>query len=96
MDEQHRQRSEGLDDCEILSQVYTEVAVECGQEALERGLQDAEAVAKLACASKVSPAKSPRRLHSPRLLTSNAPARRRAVLEDLQQMLSGTQIEIRS
>lgn len=85
LDEQHRQREECIDDDEAISDAYKKVAFQCQQEALERGLADAEDVS----------GKSPfncRRKSSPRamsrVLMRDPASRRRAVLEDLQKMLS--------
>jgi hypothetical protein len=91
LDEQQRQQVEGIDDDEYLSHVYKHAVPHCQQEALERGLADAEAVSNLpGCKADGSPTKSPHR--SSRSMMRNPSARRRAVLEDLQQMLSGTYI----
>jgi len=88
LDEQHRQREDGVVDDETISSVYKNVAFHCQKEALERGLADAEA-ATGKCIH--SPKKSPPHKMS-RTLMRDPSARRRAVLEDLQKMLTGTNI----
>lgn len=88
LDEQHRQREECIDDDETLSSVYKSVAFQCNQEALERGLADAEAAANVGKSSP-SPQKGRRMT---RCLMRDPSARRRAVLEDLQQMLAGPNV----
>jgi hypothetical protein len=87
LDEQHRQREECLNEDESLSRVYKTVADRCQMEAFERGLADAEAVA---CGKIVGKRKSssPRRMS--RVLMRDPNARRRAVLEDLQKMITGS------
>jgi hypothetical protein len=91
LEEQQRQQVEGISDDEYLSQVYKQAALHCQQEALERGLADADAASNLFC-RKTDPSlkESPHR--TPRSLMRNPSTRRRAVLEDLHQMLSGTHI----
>lgn len=89
LDEQHRQKIEGISDDEHLSQVYKQATPHCQQEAVERGLADAECVAKLSsCHTETSLRKSPHRKSLS--VMQNSSARRLAVLEDLQQILSGT------
>lgn len=91
LDEQLRQKVEGIADDEYLSQVYKQATPHCQLEALERGLADAESVANLfSCKAETSAKKSPHR--SSRSMMRNPSSRRRAVLEDLQQILSGTTV----
>lgn len=91
LEEQQRQQVEGIDDYEYLSQVYKQAALHCQQEALERGLTDADAASNLSCCKADSSLKKSPHLSS-RYVMRNPSARRRAVLEDLQQMLSGSHI----
>lgn len=88
LDEQQRQREEDMSNDENISSVYKSVSFQCQQEALERGLADAEA---LSCAAKSIPRKISPRIMS-RTLMRDPSARRRAVLEDLQKMLTGTNV----
>ena len=88
LDEQQRQREECINDDETISSVYKSVSFQCQKEALERGLADAEAAS---FAENPSPRKiSPRRMS--RTLMRDPSARRRAVLEDLQKMLTGSNV----
>lgn len=87
LDEQHRQREECVNDDENLSRVYKSVGDRCQIEALERGLADAEAAANAGRSSKRKSG-SPRRMS--RVLMRDPTARRRAVLEDLQKMITGS------
>lgn len=91
LDEQLRQQVEGISDDEHLSQVYKQATPHCQQEALERGLADAESVAKLSsCKAETSPRESKHRRACS--MMRNPSSRRRAVLEDLQQILSGSSL----
>lgn len=87
LDEQHRQCEEGVNDDESLSRVYKTVGDRCQMEALERGLADAEAVSAAKTGKRKS--SSPRRTMT-RMLMRDPNARRRAVLEDLQKMITGS------
>jgi hypothetical protein len=86
LDEQHRQREECVNDDESISRVYKAVGDRCQMEALERGLADAEAVSEAKTGKRKS--SSPRRMS--RVLMRDPNARRRAVLEDLQKMITGS------
>lgn len=85
LDEQHRQREEHVNDDEAISSVYKAVAFHCQQEALERGLADATDASS---AGKPSPEKTAPIRRMSRAMMRDPTARRRAVLEDLQKMLS--------
>lgn len=86
LDEQNRQREESINDDETLSSVYRSVAFQCQKEALERGLADAEEASGVEKSVRIVGKSSPRIMS--RMLMRDPTARRRAVLEDLQKMLS--------